>query len=214
MDVMVRSCGAQRALVLLPGAQMHPGDVFQAGLVQALERSGQALDLHVPDLHIDPTGRFDAGQVLYDGLLGDLQARYRRVWLGGISLGGMLAVHQAQRYADGLAGLCLLAPYGGSRLTTNAIERAGGLQAWQPTDAQKADVEFQLWLALREGRPRLPAFVGYGRQDRFADTMAALAGHLPSASVHLVTGGHDWAAWLPLWDRFLHWLPTSQERSQ
>lgn len=213
MRLLSHETGARRALVLLPGAQMRPQAVEQAGLIAVLAESGVALDLHVPDLHLDPTGRVDAPRLLDDAVLGPLRPRYADgLWLGGISLGGLLALLQAQRAPHGLRGLCLLAPYPGSRLTANAIARAGGLDAWQPTPAQGLDPEFTLWRGLRAGCPDLPAFVGWGREDRFADAMAALARRLPRATVRQVAHGHDWPAWLPLWRGFLQWLDSAAAR--
>ncbi len=203
--------GAQQALVLLPGAQMHPANVEQAGLPALLRHSGVALDLVVPDLHLDPTGRSDACARLAQEVLAPLATRYRRLWLAGISLGGLLALRHAQTLPKGLHGLCLFAPYAGSRLTTNAIAHAGGLQAWQPTAAQQADPEFALWLHLRAGRPDLPAFIGWGRGDRFAASVAALAGQLPQAVRQEVDGGHDWDAWRPLWRGALAWIDAQDE---
>ena len=198
--------GAPDVLVLLPGAQMHPSDVEHAGLPALLQDSGTALDLVVPDLHLDPTGRSDAPQCLATQVLAPLTGRYRHLWLAGISLGGLLALLHAQRQPTPLRGLCLIAPYPGSRLTTNAIARAGGLAAWQPTPTQRADPEFELWSHLRAGRPRRPTFIGWGHADRFADSMAMLAGQLPQSERHVVEGGHDWPAWRPLWRSALAWL--------
>ncbi len=211
MQRLATTAGARRALVLLPGAQMHPADVERAGLPQALADCGALLDLYVPDLHIDPTGRIDAVQRLKDEVVAPLHGRYAELWLGGISLGGQLALLHAQRAPQGLHGLCLLSPYPGSRLTSNAIARAGGLDAWQPTPEQQRDVEFELWQGLRRGCPDLPAFVGFGRADRFASAMDALARRLPQASVVQVPHGHDWAAWLPLWRSFLEWLGAARQ---
>lgn len=213
MQRLATTTGAQGALILLPGAQMRPADVERAGLPQVLVDSGVPLDLYVPDLHIDPTGRMDAVQRLRDEVVAPLHGRYAELWLGGISLGGQLALLYAQREPQGLRGLCLLSPYPGSRLTSNAIARAGGLDAWQPTPEQQRDVEFQLWHGLRQGRPDLPAFVGFGDQDRFAGAMAELAQRLPQASVAQVPQGHDWTAWLPLWRTFLQWLSAADKAS-
>lgn len=202
--------GAADALVLLPGAQMHPADVEVAGLPALLPASGAALDLFVPELQLDPSGRSDARQRLAAEVLAPLTGRYRALWLAGISLGGLLALVHAQRQPSGLRGLCLLAPYAGSRLTHNTIARAGGLAAWRATPAQRADPEFALWHGLRAGRPQLPCFIGWGRGDRFAASMAALAGQLPQAQRHEVAGGHDWTAWRPLWRAALAWVAQRQ----
>lgn len=194
---------APRALVLLPGAQMSPEHVVQAGLPATLAQARSPLTLHVPDLHLDPTTGDAVTEALVHTVLRPLRRRHHELWLGGISLGGLLALRAAQREPDGLAGLCLLAPYTGSRLTHNALAQAGGLDAWQPSAAQQADPEFCLWHDLRAGRPDLPCFVGWGRDDRFAGAMRDLVARLPRAVAHEVDGGHDWSAWLPLWQRFL-----------
>jgi hypothetical protein len=45
--------------------------------------------------------------------------------------------------------------------------------------------------------------LGYGRADRFADTLNLMVEMLPATSVDVVEGGHDWAAWTTLWGNFL-----------
>jgi pimeloyl-ACP methyl ester carboxylesterase len=100
-------------------------------------------------------------------------------------------------------GACLLAPYAGSRLTTNAIKRSGGLDAWQPSAAQLQDPEFRLWQWLKQADLKIPLFMGYGEQDRFVDGMQPMARRLPNAIHRTVMGGHDWPTWLALWTDFL-----------
>jgi len=211
MTPLWQADGADGALVLLPGAQMRAADMAQAGLPEVLAASGLRLDLLAPELPIDLAHGGNTVRLLAEEVLPPLRQRYRRLWLGGISMGGLLALAQAQRDPAGLAGLCLLAPYPGSRLTTNAIARAGGLDAWLPTPAQADDLEFQLWQALREGQPDLPVFLGLGRDDRFADAMRLLARRLRRAALHEVPGGHDWDAWLPLCRQFAHWLALREQ---
>jgi hypothetical protein len=214
MEMRCYSQGAPDVLVLLPGAQMHPADVESGGLPALMPGT---LDLIVPGLHLDPTGRSDAVRRLAHDVLAPLAGRYRHLWLAGISLGGLLALRYAQTAGadadagDGLRGLCLLAPYPGSRLVTNHIARAGGLQAWQPTPAQRADPEYALWAGLRAGQPRLPTFIGWGRADRFAAGMGAVADLLPQAARHEADGGHDWQAWRPLWRSALAWVAAQGE---
>ena len=208
----VRSSSSSRALVLLPGAQMYAAHIAQAGLPDALTESGVKLDLHVPDLHLDPVDSAAASRRLSEEVLAPLHEQYPEIWLGGISLGGMLALHHAQRDASGLSGLCLIAPYPGSRLTTNTIARAGGIEAWEPDERQRLDTEFQVWAGVRKGLPRLPVFMGYGKGDRFAGAMRPLAEELPDVSLHELDGGHDWSAWIPVWRRFLEWLDSPRRR--
>lgn len=195
--------GAPDLLVLLPGAYMRAADFADAGFFAAVERRRLALDLTAVDVAPEAISAGSANAALVDGVLAPARAAYRRVWLAGISLGGLLALALAADHPAAVDGLCLLAPYPGSRLTMNAIAAAGGLAAWQPSAAQLADPEFRVWQWLKAPPAGLPAFVGHGRDDRFAAGMAALAACFPAGCRALVDGGHDWPAWQALWEDFL-----------
>lgn len=197
------SGAAPQLLVMLPGVAMRPEEIFEAGLAHAIERRGLALDLLAVDISGLGLDAVDTWDALQHQVLAPARARGARVWLGGISLGGMVAMaHLAAR--PGVAdGLCLLAPYPGSRPSVNVIERAGGIEHWQPTPQDLQDPELRVWQWLRQPPTGLPVFVGHGTEDRFAARIARLAERFPAASRHTVPGGHDWSAWRPLWERFL-----------
>lgn len=182
---------------------MTPQHMVQAGLFAEVQQRGLALDLVAPDLHAEGADNQLALRCLEEDWLAPARARYQRVWLGGISRGGQLALSCLAGRTGEVHGLCLLAPYAGGRLTTNAIDRAGGLDAWQARPDQQTDPDVRLWQWLRQPLPRVPVFMGYGAQDRFADGMRLLARNLPDATHVTLPGGHDWAAWLPLWQHFL-----------
>lgn len=194
--------GAPDLLVMLPGAYMAAADFAANGFLAAVESRRLALDVVAVDLDLASISGGEALPAIASGVLAPARNHYRRIWLGGISLGGLLALGCA---ADGMApidGLCLIAPYPGSRLTANAIFRAGGLPDWKPDAEQQADPEFRVWNWLREPPP-LPAFIGWGREDRFAEGMAAIASRFPESARHCLPGGHDWPVWRQLWDHFL-----------
>lgn len=195
--------GAPNLMVLLPGAHMQPEHYAEAGCFAAVGRRGLALDLLAVDLGPDASSGNAPLPALQAQILGPARQQYRRVWLGGISLGGLLALCHAADTPDACDGLCLLAPYPGSRLTTNAIERAGGLDAWHPTPEQIADPEFRTWRWLKKPPAGLPVFVGYGTEDRFAAGMRQLAERFPPAARCAIPGGHDWPVWQRLWAHFL-----------
>jgi pimeloyl-ACP methyl ester carboxylesterase len=202
LDAIEQRNGASDLMVWLPGALMTPSHMEAAGLFEAVRRRGLALDLLALNLHALEACNREALGTLSERLIAERQ-HYARVWLGGISRGGHLALSFLAEHAGLLNGLCLLAPYPGSRLTTNAIQRAGGLQAWQATEEQLRDPEFRLWRWLQQPRVKVPLFMGWGEQDRFVDGMQALRDGLPTAEVCTVPGEHDWGAWLPLWEQFL-----------
>ncbi|MBV8341467.1 MAG: alpha/beta fold hydrolase, partial [Gammaproteobacteria bacterium] len=141
---------------------------------------------------------------LHDELIAPARTARCALWLGGISLGGYLALCCAARYAEDLGGLCLLAPYLGSHIVTGEIERAGGLEGWDPPPLARDDDERRVWLFLKKSRRKaLPLYLGLGREDRFGPRHRLLASELPEANVDTVPGGHDWPTWLRLWERFL-----------
>lgn len=201
-DIWLRQ-GADTLLVMLPGALMRPADIEAAGWFEEVRRRGLALDLCVADMDMDRIMGGAPLAELQQGLLAPARAHYRRLWLGGISLGGLMSMVHACSHAGEVDGLCLIAPYPGSRLVANTIRRAGGLAHWQPDATQRQDPEYRVWHWLRSPPADLPVFVGHGRDDRFADGMAAVAACFPPESRHEVDGDHDWPAWQCLWQLFL-----------
>lgn len=203
LSTVDRKIGAKSLLVLLPGAYMRAADFVEQGCFAAVAEAGLELDLCAVDLELDAISGGQALPAVAEQILAPARVHYEKVWLGGISLGGLLTLCQTADHPDSVDGLCLIAPYPGSRLTTNAIARAGGLAAWTPTSEQWSDPEFRAWHWLKAPPPTLPVFVGYGTEDRFAEGMAQIAGCFPANARHPVAGGHDWAAWQRLWQDFV-----------
>ena len=195
--------GADTLLVLLPGAYMAPEHYIDNGFFRAVDERDLKLDLLAVDLGLDAVSRGEAIPAIIEQILVPARAGYARVWLGGISLGGLLALCLNADHPGTVDGLCLLAPYPGSRLTTNAIERAGGLDVWQATSEETSDPEFRAYRWLAAPPAGFPVFVGHGSADRFADGMRDIAARFPPAARHTVPGGHDWPAWQLLWEHFL-----------
>jgi pimeloyl-ACP methyl ester carboxylesterase len=141
---------------------------------------------------------------LRDEVVWPLQEAGIAVWLGGISLGGMLALHFAASCGTELAGLCLLAPYMGNRMLIAEIAGAQGLERWQPGAPTEHDAERRVWRYIQNrGEDAAPLYLGFGREDRFASALRLLAANLPARSVEVVEGGHDWRTWAALWEKFL-----------
>ena len=205
----------QTLAILLPGALQRPGDLVQAGMVDAVRRRSLPLDLTLPDLQLNYVGETMDGSILqrlHEEVV--LPARldgYREIWLAGISIGGFIALAYAADYPGHVNGLCLLAPYPGSRILTNEIKKAGGLDQWN-ADGVEGDGERRVWgwmQSLRE-RPAAAPHIhfGYALQDRFTSGQQLMAEALPGAHVDTVAGSHDWPAWQRLWVNFLDRLAS------
>lgn len=206
---------AQALVILLPGALQQPEQFLQFGFADAVRARGLPLDLAMPDLAVRYLTETIDGSVcrrIHDGVVQPARRDgYRTIWLAGISIGALIAASHAERYPGAIDGLCLLAPYPGSRLLTNRIGTAGGVAGWDAGEAAAShssdDSEYRLWRWLKTYRrqPGAPEiFLGYGRQDRFAAGQRMMAQALDPGCVAPVEGGHDWPTWQRLWDVFLN----------
>lgn len=191
---------SETLVMMLPGAMMTPQHFFDAGFDAALGRNADLHTVAIDTQQIDPAPSVDA--VRREVIAA--RAHYRRIVLGGISLGATAALHYLRCHGDShrVDGLCLIAPYPGSRLTTGALRRDGP-RAWRASTAQSEDAEQRLWHWLIDGISPLPIFLGYGGGDRFADGIALIGEMLPACTAHVVAGAHDWQAWRTLWDIFV-----------
>ncbi|PKO37936.1 MAG: hypothetical protein CVU33_10725 [Betaproteobacteria bacterium HGW-Betaproteobacteria-6] len=196
--------GGDSLLVLLPGAYMTPEHFVANGFFADAGVRHLKLDIVAVDLGLDAVSSGDAMPALIEQILAPARTQYRQVWLGGISLGGLLALCLNADHPGLVDGLCLIAPYPGNRLTTNAIKRGGGLDRWQPTAIDLSDPEFRAWQWLKAPPAGFPVFVGYGSEDRFAEGMQAIAERFPAGARCALPGDHDWPVWRDLWEHFLN----------
>jgi pimeloyl-ACP methyl ester carboxylesterase len=201
-------------LALLPGAYQSPEDFVRAGFAAAVASRRLAVDLSFIDIELDVlTDRTAIARLREEVVLPARAHGYTQVWLGGISLGGYVALDYASRAAAfshaEIDGLCLLAPYLGNRMVIAEIARAGGVAAWEPGTLAESDEERRIWRFIKQRGPSSPdVYLGYGRDDRFAPAQALLGSALPARNVDVVPGGHEWPTWQRLWENFLDsgWL--------
>jgi pimeloyl-ACP methyl ester carboxylesterase len=193
---------------MLPGAHFSPSDFTRHGFLADLHARKGAVDTLAVDLQPDDYLAGDVGELLQRAVIGPaLERGYRRLWLLGISLGGMGALLYARAHLAKVDGLILLAPFLATRGTIAEVIAAGGLTAWEPGPLSSTDLERGLlaWLKprpfARGTRPRL--LLGHGSADRYADASRLLAEHMPPDRVAVVEGGHDWPTWTTLWRRLL-----------
>jgi pimeloyl-ACP methyl ester carboxylesterase len=197
---------AATLLVLMAGAGDDHHAFAENGVIELARAAAFPADILAVDAHVDYFTDLTVRERLHHEVVVPAhEAGYSRVWLGGISLGGFAALIYAQRHAEWLAGLALVAPYIGNRGTLAEIETAGGLDAWQPGDLSDND-ERSVWLMLKNhvaaDAHALPIHLLYGAEDRFARFHALLAARLDPKRVTVMPGAHDWLAWKPLWAHF------------
>ena len=196
-------------MIWLPGAFQGPDDFLRAGFDTVTRKRRLAIDLQFVRVELEHVGDRSAIESLAREIVAPARAAgCRSIWLAGISLGGFFALDYAATHAGPYDGLCLLAPYLGNRQLIAEIGAAPGLAAWDPGPLAQTDEERRIWRFLRDcsGGPACavrPLYLGYGRQDRFAQAHALMGEALAPGMVDVTEGGHDWPTWYTLWERFL-----------
>jgi pimeloyl-ACP methyl ester carboxylesterase len=195
---------AQACIVLLPGALQVLEDFRRAGFDAALQQRRLPLELLLvapAPAHLTDRSWIEA---LKQEIIEPLRQTRRPLWLGGISLGAFRALRYAAEFPQGVDGLCLLAPYLGSRIVAAEIAACRSFKDWQPGALAAEDDERRIWAYVRDLRTPPPeVFLGLSRGDRFADTQQLLARALPASSRFEIEGRHEWPVWRQLWDIFL-----------
>jgi pimeloyl-ACP methyl ester carboxylesterase len=208
---------ASTRVLFLPAAYTSPKDFVQAGFVAAVRERSLPLDLVFADVNLQHlTDRTILRRVRHELVLPARALGCRSIWICGISLGGFISLSFAERYTSEIDGLCLLAPYLGNHMITGEIERAKGVAAWQPGELAPDDDERRVWRYIKS-RATQPMVIrlGYGREDRFANSHRMMAAVLDPQAVHVVPGGHEWPVWARLWADFLdsQFVPAANEQS-
>lgn len=196
-------------VVMLHGRGGRMGDFRKAGFVEAAERAGVPAELVSVHAHIG----YYAKRSLVERLKNDvvqpaLDAGRERVWLVGVSMGGLGALLYARLEPRGVAGVVLLSPFLGDEELIAEIRNAGGLRAWQPPADIDVELDYQraLWAWLKENAAApdgVPIYLGYGADERFAPANALLADGLHAERVRIRAGGHTWSTWTPIWEQFV-----------
>ena len=192
-------------VVFLPGRGDRAEDFEGHGFLAAARKAGLEADVVAVDAHLAYYYKRVIADRLWEDVVLPARARgYRRLFVVGISLGGLGAITLAQEHPDAVAGLFVLAPYLGEPELTREIEAAGGLARWPGAPSER---DFRgVWGFLRgyaAGEARPPLWLAYGESDRYAYGHRLLASALPKDRVLVTAGGHDWTAWDRLWAEFL-----------
>jgi pimeloyl-ACP methyl ester carboxylesterase len=198
---------AGRLLVVIPGANQPVEELRDDGFLAAVRERG--LDIDVALMSPQPAHLLDRSALaaLRAEIVRPARSSTRaRVWLAGISWGGFLALLYAADHSDELDGVCLLSPYLGNRMMTTELLRFESLASWSAATLDihdELDEERRMWryLAGRGSAAALIRYLGFGSEDRFAQSQRLLADQLPPQAVDVIAGGHDSGVWRQLWQR-------------
>ena len=199
---------ARTLLVMLPGRR-GTADLFMAeGFVDLVLKAGYSLDVIAAEAHIGYYYNKTVIERLRQDVILPARARgYERIWILGVSMGGLGAIWYDRTHPGDVDGLILLAPYLGDREIVDEVETAGGLRGWHLDAQDRGLFQKEIWGLTKGYEDRQTTagrlFLGYGLQDGFARSNSLLAREIPADQVATVPGSHDWPTWRLLLTRLL-----------
>lgn len=198
---------ADGLVVLLPGLGDGPQAFERHGFVARIQRSDPRLDVVAVDAHFGYYRSETIARRLFEDVV--RPSGHTRVFVVGVSMGGLGAAALAMDYPRTVSGMILLAPYVGPDDLIADVRAAGGLATWTPPDhgtrrdpAERGFIELWRWYhefaIAPDHRPFL--LLGYGDGDRLRTGDELVGAVLPPDRHRVVTGGHDWRTWTLLFD--------------
>lgn len=208
LTLLEGTAGEECVVFLLPG-RGDGASAYQAADFAAIAAgNGRAADL----VALDATMGYYARRSVVDRLALDhvapARAAGKRVWLVGISLGGLGSLLYAAEHPEDVEGIVLLAPFLGEGEVLDEVEAVERLADWDAAggaaSAEARGLWFDLWEEIRkltaEGGDGPEIVLAFGAGDRLARSHRLLARELPEERIFTVEGGHRWSTWTALWD--------------
>ncbi len=178
------------------------------GFVEAVRSRNLPYDMVAPGTHFGYYRARTLGERLRNDVILPARSKgYERIWLVGVSLGGLGSLMYLKHHPEDVDGVLTLGPFLGYDEIIDEIYAAGGVAQWQPGsfDEQKK-WQRMLWRWIKERDQHSnasPVFIGYGDWDPYVRAHRLLAATLPPEQVYAVDGGHRFSTFRKIWEKFL-----------
>lgn len=192
-------------LALLAGTFSEPEDFVREGFGAAVHDHGIDAELVMAEMRASWFADGSVVDRIREAVIIPALKRGRsRIWLVGISLGGLAALCYAARHATDIEGILLISPYPATRPVLREMQSAGGMEPWVPAIPPEGDLEREAWSwLLKSGKGHPPVHCYFASDDRFAPGQRQMAHTVAPERVRELPGGHDWDTWRALWTEFL-----------
>ena len=179
------------------------------GLVDSVRTRNIPFDMMAPNTHF---GYYKDRSLEYrlrnDVILPAKAAGYDKIWLVGVSMGGLGSLMYLKHHTEDINGVLAMGPFLGDRDIIDEISTAGGLDSWNPgIYDEKEDWQRMLWDWLKEYNSKInsgpPIYLGIGTEDTYYSGQKLLAEYLPPGRVIEIQGKHRFSTFKNIWDIFL-----------
>ena len=138
MDVLTyenpnKAAANKRLFVFLRGIGGSHRSFEEKGLVADVWARGLPFDMVAPNAHLGYYIDRNLLVRLKEDVIDPARAKgYKKIWLVGVSMGGLGAMLYLKDRPQDIAGVYLIAPFLGSPSILSEIEAAGGVRKWNP----------------------------------------------------------------------------------
>ncbi len=212
MDVLTYTAAIhpknRNLFVFLRGIGSSHVSFEKEGMVAEVRARELPFDMIAPNAHFSYySGRTLTKRLREDVILPARQKGYRKIWLVGVSMGGLGSLLYLREHPEDISGIYLIAPFVGYNSTMEKIINQGGVRKWYPgLYDPEDDWQTMLWDWLKQEvaeNKTAPIYLGYGDGDRYVFGQQLLAEILPSDHVTMIKGQHDYVTFKILWKSFL-----------
>lgn len=206
-------------VVMLHGMGGDASYFERLGFIAQAREAGLGADIWAPEANYGYYRQRIFERRLKEDVIEPAKAKgYTRIWLVGLSLGGVGSVFYTHFYPHDLAGVVLLSPFLGYDDIVDEVTSYGGARRWTPQEP--ADMEHWrtlLWAWLKEYDQRrdelAPLYLAYGRRDPYMRGQSLLAQLLPDDRLFITEGQHSFPTFKRLWGMVLATVPFDPARA-
>ncbi len=149
----------------------EPHKCFESeGFVEAVRKRRLPFDMVAPNAHFGYYKvRTLTERLTEDVILPAKIKGYEKIWLAGVSMGGLGSILYLIKHPENIEGVLLLGPYLGDASIVAEISKAGGLKQWipGPYDGEK-DWQRLIWDWLKQNcadaAGQVPIYLGTGNR--------------------------------------------------
>jgi pimeloyl-ACP methyl ester carboxylesterase len=213
MEVLTYECpdkeaAHQRLIVFMRGIGGSHHSFEEEGLVADVWARGLPFDMAAPNAHFGYYGDRNLVARLKEDVIDPARARgCRKIWLVGVSMGGLGSLLYLMERPQDIAGVYLISPFLGTQSILDEIKAAGGVRRWDPGSfIAEEDWERMLWRWMKTtiaDHPDKIVYLGYGTDDPYQNGQQLLSTLLPPNRVYAIDGAHDYQTFKTLWKIFL-----------
>jgi pimeloyl-ACP methyl ester carboxylesterase len=198
----------QQLIVFIRGVGGSHRSFEEEGFVADVWARGLPFDAASPNAHFGYYGDRNLVVRLKEDVIDPARARgCKKIWLVGVSMGGLGAMLYLMERPEDIAGVYLISPFLGSEFFLEEMQTAGGVRQWNPGNYRvEDDWQRMLWHWMKTtvaDNPDKMVYLGYGTDDFYRSGPELLAPLLPADRVYAIDGGHDYQTFKSLWRIFL-----------